>query len=1432
MRKAKSWIIFVVFLLSQVLAGAALAETPAQEKFPEEDIEKVEEYAIDAAGTNIVAYGYAFSHTNGTFTPITGGTVHGTASNDDTSFPAIDIGFTFKFDGVEYTQVSLQSNGFIAMGATISSSYTPLSTGTSNNVIAGLARDLQGNTTTSELMSLMEGTESNRIFTVQWLHYKRYGSTGTGDDLNFQIKLYEGTNKIEIVYGTALVVSDTTVQVGLRGASNTDFNNRTTTTDWLASTAGVTNTDTMTLTAAIFPATGLTYNWDVQAYLGFGPSQSLGACRGGDAIYNLTAVNGTGAGETVDIATSGNTWTTTLDPTQLILQQDESAGVQAMVHVPWSAATGAIDTATLTATGQISGLTGSATLTTTSAVVAGYEEYMQVPAGRGTRAHSIVYKDGKLYKIGGYGGATAAAQPWLDIYDIATDSWSTGADMPGGRYWIDCEAIGDGIYCAGGYLSSAQSTLYRYDIPGNSWTTLAPLPSGRYSYESVTYNGKYYVIGGYSGSVVNTMVVYDPATDTWDSTLAPMAVARRYFSAGLIGTKIYVAGGYNTTYLNSVEVYDIVANTWAPATSMPTNWLNGADAVMMDRYLIIIGGASSSTAAASNYAWIYDSLTDQWGQLPTFSHMLYGADAEGDGTNVFVVSGRLYEGTFSYSQYNTKLLLCDQTCTPVTNPEFTFDPLEGLLGSPITFTGTVGGGSPAIQYAWDFGDSTTGTGQEVEHTYAAVGTYTVTLTVTNCEGASTANISHDVTVILPPTIRIDPTSLHASQHPDVTTTQTFEICNLGDAELTWELNEALLPPPAAAPTSTVPEAAVVTSGRAAISETGIASGTAVIGEASGGIKPEDVGDAWEIMAPLPEGRVFNAVIADGTYVYVIGGTSDPGGLTPTSTNFRYDTFNNTWQTMTSMPVPLGSIDGAVIDGKIYIPGGATDSNTYVYDIATDSWATIPTSGGYVAGEQYQVVAIDTDLYVLGGIVSGASTTAVWKLDTLAETWSVGIPMQTSRTSFSAAAIDGEIYVAGGVLYPGFTPDMTAEKFDGTAWSYIAAVPNGGGAYTRWSYNADGNTEDSLWLAAGRRDADWNVLNHAGYYDPELDAWTDSPTIPVLNQGRVYMEGDVAGDGYFYVIGGRDGAASIAYDTNERLRVVAFDIPWASEDPLSGALAGGACQDVTVTFDSTGLAAGDYFGALEIESNDPAMPMAYVDLQLTVFATVTMVYYDLEDVVHVGENIYVAGDFNGWDNNLDMMTPNTDYSEFTFTFGIPDGTYEYKYVVDTGVKHWNWLQSSNRSFTVPGDDTIDDYRNVIPGYYELTWPDTMTVLVNTSSENVYGQIWADDLTSEGVQPRSLPVELGYGVDADPSLWTNWTLMSFNVSVGNNAEYMGSITPTEPGVFSYAIKLNPNWGTGNPNSMWYYADTEWDGTYMPEDAGVMTVLSGIYLPLILK
>ncbi|MCB8987645.1 MAG: S8 family serine peptidase [Ardenticatenaceae bacterium] len=290
-------------------------------------------------------------------------------------------------------------------------------------------------------------------------------------------------------------------------------------------------------------------------------------------------------------------------------------------------------------------------------------------------------------------------------------------------------------------------------------------------------------------------------------------------------------------------------------------------------------------------------------------------------------------------------------------------------------------------------------------------------------------------------------------------------------------------------------------------------------------KDTAVAAAWETMAPLPAGRAFHAVVATENYLYVIGGTSDAAG-TASSTNFRYDFNYDNWQTMAPLPEAMDSIDGAAINGKIYIPGNASTGTTYVYDIAADSWSTLAANNGYSARSQYQVVTLGSDLYVLGGIVGGASTTQVWRLDTTTGNWTAVTPMQKSRTSFAAGAINGEIYVAGGVAFPGFAPDMTAEKFDGSSWQYIASVPDGGGAYTRWSYSADAEGGGKLWLMAGRRDTAWSVLNHAGYYDAATDTWTTSPTIPALTQSRVYLESALAPDGYLYVIGGRDAGATV------------------------------------------------------------------------------------------------------------------------------------------------------------------------------------------------------------------------------------------------------------------------------------------------------------------
>jgi uncharacterized repeat protein (TIGR01451 family) len=473
-----------------------------------------------------------------------------------------------------------------------------------------------------------------------------------------------------------------------------------------------------------------------------------------------------------------------------------------------------------------------------------------------------------------------------------------------------------------------------------------------------------------------------------------------------------------------------------------------------------------------------------------------------------------------------------------------------------------------------------------------------------------------------PCIEVDPLSIEDALTMGQTSLHELTITNHGPADLEFEIQKrdgGFTPPGMNAGSETPSGAEATAAGNPELADSGIPTGEPVYGPASGGAAPEDIGDAWETMAPLPTGRVFNAVIADENgFVYSIGGTSDGGGATKTTTVYRYNTADNTWTTMAPLPTAVMSIDGIVINNKIYIPGDNATANTFVYDIASDTWTTIPASGGYTARSQYQVVAIDTDLYVIGGIIDAlsASTTEVWKLDTLTGIWSASVPMLKSRTSFSAAAIDGVIYVAGGVLFPGFTPDMTAEKFDGTSWSYIAPVPSGGGAYTRWSYNADGHGEGGLWLAGGRRDANWNVLDHAGYYDPETDTWTDSPTIPVMSQGRVYVEGDVATDGYFYVIGGRDGAGSIAYAHNERLYVgypSMGDAFWLSYEPESGTVPGnGGSMTVEVTLDTVEITEpGTYMATLRIVSNDPG---GVFQVPVELFVSATEEYGFLEGIV--------------------------------------------------------------------------------------------------------------------------------------------------------------------------------------------------------------------------
>jgi hypothetical protein len=301
---------------------------------------------------------------------------------------------------------------------------------------------------------------------------------------------------------------------------------------------------------------------------------------------------------------------------------------------------------------------------------------------------------------------------------------------------------------------------------------------------------------------------------------------------------------------------------------------------------------------------------------------------------------------------------------------------------------------------------------------------------------------------------------------------------------------------------------------------------------------------------------------------------------------------------------------------------------------------------------------------------------------------------------------------------------------------------------------------------------------------------------------------------------------------EYVSVSAYDIPWLSEDPLAGVLDPGACDSITVTFDSTGLALGEYYGNLLLNADDPYVPQSTIPVTLTVVEaqTVTFVYHDLEDAVADGEDLYLTGSFvMDWPPDYLLMTPNGDYSVFTATLELIAGDYEYKYVVNGswGNGGGELLQSVNRMVTVVDDMTIDDYRNVVVGWSQLNGPLAINIYLGENTGAIEAEVYIFNVTSESPagRGRSYAAEIGFGMLADMSDFV-WIPLEYIGESGNNDLLTAVFTPTATGVYTYVVRFDANWADGNPNIGWVYA---------PEE-GVLTVTEyippymNIYLPII--
>jgi hypothetical protein len=158
---------------------------------------------------------YAFQAESGTYTSLVGGIpvvlTYGTSAvpyDDGITTPAnaVPIGFTFNYNGSNYTLIKPCANGWASFSTTALTNNTDTWT---NNLVSGPAanqrpfiaplwddHDMVAN---GRVLYQLSGTAPNRVLTIEW-NNAEWDFNSTVGVMSFQVKLYETTNVIEFIY--------------------------------------------------------------------------------------------------------------------------------------------------------------------------------------------------------------------------------------------------------------------------------------------------------------------------------------------------------------------------------------------------------------------------------------------------------------------------------------------------------------------------------------------------------------------------------------------------------------------------------------------------------------------------------------------------------------------------------------------------------------------------------------------------------------------------------------------------------------------------------------------------------------------------------------------------------------------------------------------------------------------------------------------------------------------------------------------------------------------------------------------------------------------------------------------------------------------------------------------------------------------------------
>lgn len=132
----------------------------------------------------------------------------------DATSGIIDLGFEFEFDGVMYSQFSVNSNGLLGLGGSDVTPYGWQSfDGTDVYPVIAPFWDELITINNGVRYQVVDGAQG-RVLVVDWEAFHRNEWESKDNTYHFQIRLYEYSNTIEFWYGNMATVTNTYAKIG------------------------------------------------------------------------------------------------------------------------------------------------------------------------------------------------------------------------------------------------------------------------------------------------------------------------------------------------------------------------------------------------------------------------------------------------------------------------------------------------------------------------------------------------------------------------------------------------------------------------------------------------------------------------------------------------------------------------------------------------------------------------------------------------------------------------------------------------------------------------------------------------------------------------------------------------------------------------------------------------------------------------------------------------------------------------------------------------------------------------------------------------------------------------------------------------------------------------------------------------------------------